>query len=1176
MSKTANLLALFICGLVLAMTTCSLRAQETRATLTGRVTDSSGSAMPNVVVEATNVATNTTASCTTNEQGDYVIPYILPGTYNLRARATGFKTFVRQSIDIHIGDQIQIDIPMEIGQQSQRVTVTATTPLLQTASSSVGQVIDQRSITELPDLHANVFLLAQQSPAVLITNTSITWVTTSAGANADDTLFNLAGSPSSTQDVTIDGGEDTTTSAGAGAGKRTVAFIPPADAIAEFKVETAVFDASSGFSTGGWMATNLKSGTNTFHGTVDYWQTNVGWNANDFFANEANEPRAILESNHQVASASGPVYIPKVYDGRSKTFFMYAFEREYRSSPSGVVDTVPTAAEKQGNFSALLNISPTYQIYNPFSATSANGVITRQPFANNVIPTSMFSPTATNMLAYYPSPLTSGTANGTNNYPVPNTPSTLTMTTNTARVDHDFNERHRLFVHAYYGNRPDHAYDYYGTLATGVHSNFGNRGALVDDVYTISPRMLLSVRYAFCRFLFPDQAKSEGMNLTTLGFPASLMTEIDSPNTQFPTIEIGGLSNLGSNTDSLVFTNDNQVAGELTWERGKHTIEFGVDKRWYGANFYSNLGTAPTFDFTTAYTQAASNSTASPDSVGQGMAAFLLGIPTSGTITKTASAAQLSSDLGPFVQDNWRVTKKLMLNLGVRYELEGAYSERFNRSVRGFDTTTVNALNAQVSANYALNPLTQLPANQFSVQGGLLYEGVSGQPHTLYDTQKANFAPRVGFAYQIMKDTVIRGGYGVFYGFVGQQRNLSVIQTGFSQVTNFEPTLNGGLSFVATLDNPFPSGLLQPTGSSLGLNTYMGNTVSFFDSNPRTPFNQIWQMTVQRSLPWQSFIELGYIGNEGQHIIIPRYPQYFPAQDLSTLPTRDQTAYSYWTTNVPNPFYPLLPGTSLAGSVITRYQEGQMAHFPQFAEGSTFPATDGVADTESVGLSWYNALTARFQKRFGYGFALQINYTQSKLLQAQSRLNGQGSPLERVVSADDRPYSLTMSGVYELPVGTGKRFTINNRFANAIVGDWRIGIIPTFQGGPALAFGDALLTSSLSGIALPVGQRTVQNWFNTSAFNTNTTQQLAYNYETLSSRLSGVRGQGLNMWNGSLRKPIKIYERFRIMVDADVANMFNHPNFSVPNTTPTSSAFGTVTSSAAYARTVQLGAQVAW
>ena len=1159
-------------GLAIAATLGSLIAQETRGTVAGRLFDPSGAPIPNVTVEATNIATNTKASTRTNQQGDYLLPYLLSGTYNLSAESSGFKTFLRPGLEVRINDRLQVDITMEIGAQSERVTVTADTPLLETASSSVGQVIERKWITDLPVLHGNQMMLTQLSPGLVITNPNLTWVTTSAGANANNTMYAMAGSPSSTQEITLDGASNTTTSAGAAAAKRTVAFIPPADLVSEFKVQTAVFDAGVGNSTGGWVATSLKSGTNTLHGTAHYARTNMGWNANDFFANRAGQPRAVLYSNHEVITGTGPVFLPKVYDGRNKTFFLYGWEREMRSSPfAGSAFTVPTLKERTGDFSDLLKVNSSYQIYNPFSATMVNGRVTRSPFPNNVVPQSLFSGVAKKIMEYYPSPLVSGLADGTLNYPQPNLLSVVTMKSHTVRLDHNLNGRHRVFLRGYYGNRPAVANDNFGNLSTGVTSNFANRGIMFDDVYTFSPSLLMGVRYAFTRFFFPINSKSEGMDITTLGFPASLGNLINREFATFPTIGVSGLTPIGGftgNTGGATYTNTHQAAGELTWVKGSHTLQFGLDHRRYQTNFYSKDAISPVFSFTGAYTLGpADNSPTSPGGVGQGLAAFLLGIPAGGSIRLTDSYAQSSPMTGMFVQDNWRVTRTLTLNLGLRYEVEGALSERFNRTVRSFDTATVNAMNPQVSQKYAQNPTAELPASQFAVKGGLLFAGVSGQPHSLYDVPRKNVAPRVGLAYQISKDMVIRGGYGLFYGFIGQQSNTSVIQTGFSQTTPFVPTLDGGLTFAATLDNPFPSGLIQPTRSSNGLNTALGQGVSFFDSNPVAPFNQIWSATVQRTLPGRSFFEVGYIGNHGSDIKISRALQYFDAGLLSRSAVRDQAAVNYWSLQMPNPFYPLLAGTSLASQVVTRYQLAQMANFPQFV---------GVATTENAGSSWYHALTSRFQKRFGSGVTFQVNYTRSKLLQATGRLNGQASPLEKVIGGDDRPYTMTLNGIYELPFGAGRRFPLNNRLARFIAGGWQTGVIITMQGGRPLGFGNALLTGGVNDIPLPEGQRTIDRWFNTGAFNRNSSQQLAYNYMTLSSALSGVRSPGMNIWNACLIKTTTLVERFRLQIKADAANVFNHPNFAAPNAAPTSAAFGQITGTTASARIMQLGAKVIW
>jgi len=1153
------------------LTAGTLVAQDTRGSIGGSALDSSGAAIAGVKISATNIASGTTASSISNATGEYLLPYLIPGTYRMNAESVGFKSFVRSAVEIRTGDRLRIDVVMEVGQQSERVTVAADTPMLETTTASVGHVIERRWLSDLPILHDNLLLLTALVPGVTNTSTSATFQSTSPSAPGAY-QYALGGSPSSSQEITLDGASNTSTLAGNG--NRGIAFTPPADLVGEFRVQTAGFDASVGNTTGGSISLSLKSGTNTFHGTAAYSTVKPRWNANDFFANKAGQPRAALFTNHEVVTVGGPIYIPKLYNGKNRTFFIYGWDREPRNAPFAFgTYTVPTERHRQGDFSDLLRVGANYQIYDPHSATLVNGRVTRSPLPGNILAASRINPIAKKIVDYYPMPLVPGLANTTLNYPEPNLLSIVSYNTHTGRIDHNISERFRVFLRGNWMERPALQNDDFNNIATGLYGAQRGRGGQLDTVYTFSPSLVMNLRYSYTRWITDSVSKSRGMDISTLGFPTSLSQPL-GPNSGFPRIVISGITTSsgaigygGGGTYNA--TNTHDLAGKFNWVRGKHITSFGTEVRNYMQNQH-DFQNSPSFTFGTTYTQGpANNATPSPSGVGQGLASFLLGIPTAGSIAVPTAVAASSPHVSLFFQDDWRLTPRLTLNLGLRWEAEGALSERFNRSVRSFDTETLNSLNAQVAATYARSPLAELPVAQFSVRGGLKFEGVNGEPHALYSTPKKNFAPRVGFAYSATNDTVIRAAYGIFFGFLGQQANSSntLIQSGFNQSTSFVPTLNDGLTFTATLSNPFPDGVQQPTGSTAGLNTFLGRGISFYNSNPTTPYFQIWSFSIQRALPWRMVAEVGYMGNRGAHLRTARGLQYFDQKYLSRLPNRDQATIDYWSAQLPNPFYPLLPGTGLAAAVLSRSTLSQMANFPQFT---------GVATTDNAGSSWYHAFTSKLQKRLTSGITMDVTYTRSKLLNAVTRLNGQSSPLERVISANDRPYSLSFNSIYELPFGRGKLLGVNNRVLAQLIENWRIGLTWVAQGGAPLGFGNALLTAPLESIALDNSQRTVDRWFNIDAFNRRTTEQLSFNYVTLSSLLSGVRGPGMNVWSGRLMKSIRFGERVDLQLRADAMNMLNHTNFAAPNTSPTAAAFGLISNTSASARMIQLGVKAVW
>jgi hypothetical protein len=419
--------------------------------------------------------------------------------------------------------------------------------------------------------------------------------------------------------------------------------------------------------------------------------------------------------------------------------------------------------------------------------------------------------------------------------------------------------------------------------------------------------------------------------------------------------------------------------------------------------------------------------------------------------------------------------------------------------------------------------------------------------------------PRIGIAYSLSNNTVVRLGYGLFYGFLGQRRG-DVIQTGYSFRTELVPSLDGGLSFLSTLADPFPNGIIPPPGSSLGVATNLGNPVSFFDPNPVAPYMQRWQFSLQRTWGGNVVSEIAYVGNRGTNIFTNRQYSGLPNEYLSTSQVRDNERINYLSTNLPNPFYPLLPGTGRASSVISRAT--LLSPFPQF---------NGVSSTENQGYSWYHSLQARVEKRFSNAFTFQASYTFSKFMEAGGYLNAADPMPEEVISDQDFPHRLAASGIWELPFGRSKQWLNNSGLSERILGGWQVQGVYQAQSGQALGFGNAVVPGGLDDAALTSGARSVDRWFDTSLFDRAANRQLAFNYRTLSSRFSHIRRPGINNWDISVIKNMHLNEKVRLQFRGEFLNAFNHAMFGNPNTSPVSTAFGTITSENGYPRRIQLG-----
>jgi hypothetical protein len=1158
-------MAIATCLLLAVFTWQPAAAQESRGTIVGTVSDSSGAVVPNAPVVVLNKSMGTRLALNTSDQGLYQATFLIPGTYQVIVEMPGFKKFLRDNIEVRVNDRLEVNVALEVGSADQSVTVAAETPLLSTESASVGTVVDSRRVAELPIVHGNPFQLIGLAAGVSFTR----------DPRLDRPFepthivgYTMGGTRANRSDVTLDGSPATAT---ANNGEVIASYVPPADIVQEFRVQTATFDASFGQTEGGVTNISLKSGSNMFHGTAYYNKMVPELFANDFFANAANIARPDFTYDRWGASLGGPVWIPKIYNGKNKTFFMWGYEGIDEARPrNNGTPTVPTAAMKRGDFSSLLPLGSTYQLYNPFSRVpAAGGLFQAQPFPGNIIPPTMINPVAREILKYYPDPLQPGNPDGTNNYQRPELTENIKYYTHSIRVDHQFTDKHRVFGRYSWYNRNSDYNNYFNNLSTGNTFLFASKQAVFDDVYTLNPTTILNVRYGYNRFIrgtFPNP-EAVGFDIATLGFPASYANAIPPDQRQFPRIDLSGYQ--GTGISGELRPNDiHSITGNLQKNLRKHFIKTGVEFRSYRENSTSFTNEqVGRFNFDGSWTRGPlSSAPLPPNAIGHSVANLLLGLPsgTNSYVQRTANYAEQSTSWGFYVHDDWKVNQRLTLNIGLRWEFETPLTERYNRSVTDFDPTFVQPWEDQARLRYAANPTPEIPPSAFYPRGGLNFAGVNGNDRGLYDPPMTNLMPRFGFAYKMTNKTVVRGGYGIFFGFLGQRRG-DVIQTGFTRNTTYIPTNDNGLTFSNTLSNPFPSGILEPVGAAQGGQTFVGQAINFYNKNPLFPAMQRWQFGIQQELFGGIVMEALYMGNRGSHIEISQNLNVTPQQYLSTSPTRDQSTINYLSQNVPNPFSGLLPAgaiSSLNGTQIAR--ERLLRPFPQF---------DTVTAARFDGYSWYHSFQFSVEKRFSRGFTFNLFYTWSKFMQATELLNQDDKRPTEVISDLDRPHRVAISGIYELPFGRGRQLFNNaHPVVNGIIGGWQVSAIYNYQTGAPINFGNLIFTGS-DIRALLVDNPTPERWFNPDAgFERNASRQLDRNVRTFPLRFSFLRSDNVNNWDIGVIKNTPVREKLNVQFRAEALNAMNHVLFPAPFTNPTETRFGTVQGSnqANYARRIQL------
>ncbi|HZS52198.1 MAG TPA: carboxypeptidase regulatory-like domain-containing protein [Bryobacterales bacterium] len=1122
-------------GVLLALLAATLSfAQQITGSITGTVMDPAGAAVANAQVKLTNTGTGAVENAITDESGNFRFLLLPPGTYSLEASAPGFKLFRRDGIIVEVDRSLAVPVALQIGQVTETVEVQGGTPLLEPNTSSLGTVMEEKKVEDLPLNGRNPMGLANLIPTVrgigyFGGQVLSSWRLAAVGIGGGQPLTNGYLVDGIANDKMVDSGPMT--------------FLT-VDDTEEFKVQTNSMSAEFGRTTGGVISMISKSGTNELHGSLFEFLRNDKLNANDFFANKAGRKIAPDKVNQFGGTLGGPII-------KNKLFYFFNYEGYRERSASIETITSPTAAQRAGDFSGLTtSTGQLITIYDPTTTVpdpSNPGRFIRSAFPGNKIPADRINLVGQNILSYYPQPNLPGLSS--NLFLTGATP--INKDTETIRLDYNISPTKRLAGRFTDDRLAWQFANFFNNIADvdGRLISIPRRNAFISYTDSFSPTLLFDSRIGFSHQTEAYSIPSQGFDITKLGLPASLLAQSqnapNAPQGVFPRLSVSDLTTFGGTAAAANHTNTGSASATLTKIRGSQTWKFGYEFRLYQRNEFTLNSPVGSYTFNRGFTQGPNPDQASA-TAGYSVASLLLGTPASAFAGINASSAVTLRYNALFFQDDWKVSRKLTLNLGLRWDKDGAPTERYNR-YENFDPDVASPLKAP----------------GLTLRGGLVYSGVNGHPRAFYTSPSKDFQPRFGFAYQLQAKTVLRGGFGIMF-VPTTQGQYTPSQIGFSSTTPMVTSNDGGRTPANTLSNPFPNGLTPPTGASLGALTGIGTGVTGQLYNQGRGYSEQWNFTIQHQ-PWENWlVEVGYMGNRGVHLFMYN-------QDIDWLPNQALSLGSALGQTVPNPFYGVITSGPLAAAQVPQYW--LMLPFPQYAYTSLPTSQGGVISPISyLNNSIYHALTVKVEKRFSRGFSLLASYAASKLLDLGDNLtqvrpggvsgylvqNWNNLSAERSKSLYDVPQRLVVTALWDVPLGKS-----GNPLYRAVAGGWQLNAITTLQSGLPIPLGANLTgvgnrPSVVAGVSDKASSQSLSQWFNTAAF----TAPAPYSYGNASRTLPDVLSDGLFSMDFSAFKNFSVREKYQFQFRAEAFNLTNTPTFEVPGTMYGSPTFGQVTATA--------------
>lgn len=1076
-----------------------LEAQSPQASISGTVKDTQGAVVPGVSISAVQDETGVKTTAQSNEVGFYSLQALAVGPYSIRVEHAGFQTQVQNGIVLTTGQTLESNFVLKIGSVTETVAVTAEAPLIESRSSDASQLIESKTIEDIP-------LGDRRALNVMELQGASVFVSYDSGARP---YFSVGGGRARSQNFVMDGGTAQTIRLG----QAQVEVDPPVETLQEIKVLTSSFSAEYGGSASGVIVMNTKSGANLLHGSLFEYFRNEKLDAANFFSPWVNgeKQRAPVRYNVFGGTFSGPIR-------RNKAFYFVGYEGARRRDGTTVTMTVPSALERAGDFSQSFNTNGTQAvIYDPNTGANASN---RTAFAGNKIPSSRLDPVALNVIKAYPLPnRTADNIAGANNF-IANTVNVLDRDNVTAKVDYSLTDAHKLSAR-YLWNRQD----------SGIRSVYADPGAESSTISNGAGWNLLGSWTAVLRPNLISEFRGDWVMRTALihspgcglDYPTKLGLQ-GIPNDCFPRFNVTGYTALGTNNQWRGQTpiQQSHVSDTITWIKGTHSVRFGADARRSRNRDQRYQLASGSFTFSKALTALTGKST-----TGNGAASLLLGSPSAFQAARPPVIDRTSWYLAGFLQDDWQIGSNLVLNLGVRWEVDTPF-RTVDNILNSFDMT-------------GINPVSKTP-------GVIKFAGVNGYPTSPHEMDWSNFGPRVGFAWKPFGNskTVIRSAFGIFYAAPydgGGAVTSAVLGYGDQLVI---PTADDGTPIPFRLSQPIPvqrvSSKLDDSYGAVPVGATPNTSVPFYERNRRTGYSQQINFTIQRELTRSMMLQVGYMGNLSRKL---------PGDQLSINQVRPE--------------------------LLTAGNNQSKRPFPQFS--------DVLIEAPSLGVMNYHAFVAKTEKRFSHGFNLLATYTYSKVLGNTTSLQALGNDVSEYSNfynrrADHGPgendirQRLTWSSIYQIPYGRDRRYG-NRSLAGAILGNWSLSTVVLWQTAPPFTVTTATNTTQAFSAGplradvtrnpnLPGSQRTRTRWFDTDAF----AQPAALMFGNQGVDI--VRGSGRSSVNASILRDFPIRERMKLQFRGEAFNLFNHANFGLPGQTFGNAGFGVVGTASA-PRQLQLG-----